>query len=283
VGQFERAGQRLARFGDFVDQSDLGKSCCRPWLSGQYELHGQVVGNASGQSEAATSDGHEGFRCLGQTHGCGARGDDEVTCQAQFQAPGQRVTFHGSDERLERRLSHDAESTAPLRGRHVPCRRGLVNHRFGSKAALVEQLAQRVQSDFVSGLTNVEGDELTALVTVADTYLSTLAEADETTRAFFVMWGAALPSDAPLRPVFATDDARFRDTVRDVLADGQRHKTVNSRVDPAGAAVAVVGMLRGIAAQFLVNPDELDLAAAKSTVEQFIRSMGRELQPRKKR
>jgi AcrR family transcriptional regulator len=161
--------------------------------------------------------------------------------------------------------------------------RGLVNHRFGSKAALVEQLAQRVQSDFVSGLTNVKGDEITALVTIVHTYLSTSSQADDAARAFFVMWGAALPSDAPLRPIFAIDDARFRDTVRDLLADGQRRKTVKSDVDPAGAAAAVVGMVRGIAAQFLINPDGVELSGAKSTCEQFIRSLGREPQPRKKR
>jgi AcrR family transcriptional regulator len=161
--------------------------------------------------------------------------------------------------------------------------RGLVNHRFGSKAALVEQLAQRVQSDFVSGLTNVDGDEISALVTVADSYLSALSQADDAARAFFVMWGAALPSDAPLRPIFAVDDARFRDAVRDLLAAAQRRKTINSGVNPAGAAAALVGMLRGISAQFLVNPDGLDLSAAQSTVEQFIRSFRPEPQPRRKR
>jgi AcrR family transcriptional regulator len=161
--------------------------------------------------------------------------------------------------------------------------RGLVNHRFGSKAALVEQLAQRVQSDFVSGLTNVDGDEISALVTVVDSYLSALSQADDAARAFFVMWGAALPSDAPLRPIFAVDDARFRDSVRDLLADAQRRKTINSGVNPAGAAAALVGMLRGISAQFLVNPEGLDLSAAQSTVEQFIRSFGCEPRPRRKR
>ena len=43
-----------------------------------------------------------------------------------------------------------------------------------------------------------------------------------------------------------------------------REKVAGKSPVPAGVAVALVGMLRGIGAQFLVDPDGVDLAAARS-------------------
>jgi hypothetical protein len=90
-------------------------------------------------------------------------------------------------------------------------------------------------------------------------------------RAFFVMWGAAFPEETALRPVFVVDDARFRRGVEKVVRLGQQNLTIKPEIDPAGVAVAVVGMLRGIAAQFTVDPDGVDLAAARRVGAQFLR------------
>jgi AcrR family transcriptional regulator len=150
--------------------------------------------------------------------------------------------------------------------------RGLVNHHFGTKAALVERLARRKQSDFVEHLGDFSGDGIDVLVEVADAYLAMVARNSDATRAFFVMWGAALPAEAGLRPIFVTDDAQFRLGVESVVRAGQRKKTVVAQAEPAGVAVALVGMLRGIGAQFLVDPDGVDLAGARGACEQFIRN-----------
>jgi hypothetical protein len=85
------------------------------------------------------------------------------------------------------------------------------------------------------------------------------------------MWGAALPAEAGLRPIFVTDDAQFRFGVESLVRSGQRKKTITAHGDPASVAVALVGMLRGVSAQFLVDPDGVDMAAARSACEQFIR------------
>jgi AcrR family transcriptional regulator len=149
--------------------------------------------------------------------------------------------------------------------------RGLVNHHFGSKAALVERLARRSQSHFVELLGDFSSDEADALVALADAYLAMVGGNTDAARAFFVMWGAALPTEAGLRPIFVTDDAQFRFGVESLVRAGQQKKTITAQCDPASVAVVLVGMLRGVSAQFLIDPDGVDMAAARNTCAQFIR------------
>jgi AcrR family transcriptional regulator len=151
--------------------------------------------------------------------------------------------------------------------------RGLVNHHFGSKAALVERLAERLQDEFVSRLAPIEpGAEIDALVAVAHAYLTATRLATSDARAFFVMWGAALPHDSALRPVFVADDARFRAGVESLVGCGKKNAAIGAGVDPVGFAVAFAGLLRGAAAQFLVDPGHVDLDAARAVAERFVRS-----------
>jgi AcrR family transcriptional regulator len=151
--------------------------------------------------------------------------------------------------------------------------RGLVNHRFGTKAALVERLAELGQDAFVQTMErSPSSDEADALLAVVDGYLDRFTDVATASRVFFVMWGAAFPEDSPLRPVFVADDARFRDGVETLVMAGQKHACVDSSVDAKGFAVAFVGLLRGIAAQMVVDPDGVDLAAARSTAKKFVQT-----------
>jgi AcrR family transcriptional regulator len=151
--------------------------------------------------------------------------------------------------------------------------RGLVHYHFGSKAALVERLAERTQRGFLEGLTDLgDGDEIDAAVAVADAYLAFARDADDEARALFVMWGAALPRQAGLRTVFTAGAEWFRAGIEALVQVGQGHGTIGAEVDPAGFAVAFVGLLRGVATQHLVEADGVDLEAARAACERFVRS-----------
>jgi AcrR family transcriptional regulator len=172
--------------------------------------------------------------------------------------------------RLFARRGVDQTSLAEV-GEEAGYSRGLANHHFGSKAALVERLARRSQRDFVAGLADLDGQELRALLSMIDAYLARVGENSGDTRAFFVMWGAALPEEAALQPVFVTDDARFRGGIEALVRAGQAHQVIRADAEPVGVAVALVGLLRGIAAQFLVDPQGVDVGAARAACEQFVR------------
>jgi AcrR family transcriptional regulator len=166
----------------------------------------------------------------------------------------------------------DQTSLADI-GEEAGYSRGLVNHHFGSKAALVERLAeerQRRVNDTMASLD--EPHEVEALVAIADAYLRVVETATDDLRAFFVMWGAALPDGAALRPVFVAEDQRVRKRVEQLVIAGRARGTVRKEVNSTGFAVAFVGMLRGAAAQFLVDRDGVDLAAARLACEGMVRA-----------
>jgi AcrR family transcriptional regulator len=173
-------------------------------------------------------------------------------------------------ERLFAQRGVDQTSLADV-GQEAGYSRGLVNHHFGTKATLVERLARRTQAGFVSAHGEVDGDAIDILVALAERYLAMIDRDGDAARAFFVMWGAALPSDASLRSVFAADDAQFRQGVEAILQHGRDAKSVAADVDVRAGAVAFVGMLRGIAAQHLVDPGAVDITAATRACASFIR------------
>jgi AcrR family transcriptional regulator len=190
--------------------------------------------------------------------------------QAERRAEAE-VALLAAAARLFARRGIDQTSLADI-GEEAGYSRGLVNHHFGSKAVLVERLSADAQSGFVDHLPPADEDrEIEALVGMADLYLEMVSRDTTRSRAFFVMWGAALPEDALLRPVFVTDDARFRDGIAALVRAGQRNRTIDPGIGAAGFAAAFVGLLRGITAQFLIDPDGVDVTGAADACERFIR------------
>jgi AcrR family transcriptional regulator len=172
--------------------------------------------------------------------------------------------------RLFARKGIDATSMADI-GAEAGYSRGLANHHFGSRAALVERLASLAQREFVGALVERNADP-DAVVAIADAYLDRVSSNSAASRAFFVMWGASFAEEAPVRRIFVADDDRFRRGIEALVQTGQDRGTIRSDADPVGFAVAFVALLRGLGAQFLVNPDGMDLSAARTTCEQLVRS-----------
>ena len=218
------------------------------------------------------------------------RSSPDVTSAAEAESAPARAERRSQEERrgqaeqslldaavvLFARRGVDQTSLADI-GKEAGYSRGLVNHHFGAKATLVERLAHRSQGDFVARLGEFDGDEVDALVMLADAYLNKKGLKIDVARAFFVMWGAALPAEAALREVMAAGDAQFRIAVESLVRLGQQNNTVAADVDASGVATVLVGMLRGVTAQFLIDADGVDLAAARTACEQFLR---RTLTPR---
>lgn len=172
--------------------------------------------------------------------------------------------------RLFARRGIDNTSLAEI-GEEAGYSRGLVNHHFGSKATLVERLAARAQRAFLETFHPRScADEVHALFAIVDDYLDRVAEGTAGSHAFFVMWGAAFPEDSALREIFTADDRRFRKGVEALVRAGQKARSIHAKVDPKGFAVAFVALMRGIGAQFCVDPTGVDLAASRKAAVAFI-------------
>ena len=152
--------------------------------------------------------------------------------------------------------------------------RGLANHHFGSKAALVEQLAERsrarFQSQFRDQFRTRADNEIEALVRGADLFLASGGRVTDEVRGFFVLWGSALPEEAAHRDGFIAHDRRVRAFVQRLVQFGQRRGTIRADVDPAGFAAAYMSLLRG-AVPLLLMDQTISVEAVRETVASMLR------------
>ncbi|MFF7476880.1 TetR family transcriptional regulator C-terminal domain-containing protein [Streptomyces sp. NPDC008092] len=172
--------------------------------------------------------------------------------------------------RLVARRGVDQTSVADV-GVAAGYSRGLVNHHFGSKKVLLRRAARESQREIVEIVEGLTGNGLELLVAMVRSYLSWIDRKPDDARAFFAMWGAALPQESDLREVFADFDAGIRRTIEQFVRVGQGDGTIRTDAEPAGVAAAVTGMLRGTGAQLLVAPEGVAVEAACAVCEQFVR------------
>ncbi|MFI6937056.1 TetR/AcrR family transcriptional regulator [Streptomyces sp. NPDC050287] len=142
--------------------------------------------------------------------------------------------------------------------------RGIVTHHFGSKQALLDRLARSTQAGFVPGLEELPPG-LDRLLRLIDGYVGALGDAGTTHRAFLLLWAEAATA-SELAPIFRERDEAFRNDLRDDVAAAITDGDVRPDIEPDDVAVAVVGQLRGIGLQRLLDPHTVDTARLRHAV-----------------
>lgn len=152
--------------------------------------------------------------------------------------------------------------------------RGIVTHHFGSKRGLLEAVARWAQTGFGTAVEDVPRG-LDRLLLHVDRYLAGLGEDDPAWYAYMVLWvGAA--TDPELAPIMRERDEYFRADLRSDVSAGITTGAVRPDVDPDATAVALVGQLRGIGLQRLVDPRAVDLDRLRGeVVPQWRRALSR--------
>jgi AcrR family transcriptional regulator len=151
---------------------------------------------------------------------------------------------------------------------------GLVSHHFGSKEGLLRELVGRIVERFytdqlqpaMGGLTGLD-----AINAAADTYLKELAVREERMRTLYVLMGEALGPVPSITEVFAELNRGFRDNIRKLIEQGVESGEIRSDLDPEAGAGLVVGMLRGVALQWITDPGCFDLDAMATSLKDAIR------------
>jgi AcrR family transcriptional regulator len=132
--------------------------------------------------------------------------------------------------------------------------RGIVNHQFGSRDGLMIRLAETAQARFTPNPTGLRGRE--HVLGVIDAYLAAAASDPRQARVFLRLWAAAIGDEEPsLREAFTHRDVFFREHFEHAIAEGVTDGTIRTDIDPPSVAVALVGLVRGIAMQAQVAPD----------------------------
>lgn len=152
--------------------------------------------------------------------------------------------------------------------------RGLATHRFGSKGALMQRVAGAVTERFRDAL--VEGDlptsSLDELIRLVRTYMEIVVDPPPMHRARLVLMADAVATASPeVRPAMVDADRTFRGSIVRSIERGIASGEFPRDVHPAGLAAVVVGMLRGVTFQSMID-DEVDLDASRQEIEHLLAS-----------
>ena len=160
-------------------------------------------------------------------------------------------------------------------GREAGYTAGLVSHRFGSKHGLLRSLVERIRTRFYHDQIEraLDGRSgLEALCATVALYLNELRVREDRLRALYVLMGEAFGPVPEMRPVFGDLDAGFRDVVARWIKAGIELGEVRRDVDPAIEAALYVGMLRGLALQWLTSPGAIDLDRMRDEIVEMLRA-----------
>jgi AcrR family transcriptional regulator len=150
--------------------------------------------------------------------------------------------------------------------------RGLATHHFGSKGAMMQRLVDSVTTGFreqvfIESTSDTVLDQALGLVRA---YFHELAQARPANRARLVLWADAVATGAPdVRSAMLASDRAFRAELAKRIQRGQAAGEFARSADAGTAATVIIGMLRGVALQSMLD-DELDLDACRIEIEEVL-------------
>jgi AcrR family transcriptional regulator len=133
---------------------------------------------------------------------------------------------------------------------------GIVSHHFGSKQRLLAAVVEQAQQ-FEIPATGTLG--LQRLTDTLNAYLSTLRRRAPAPQAFLQLWSEAVGKDPVLAPLFAARDRWFRGLLADHIRTGIEDGSIRADADPDTQAIALVGLVRGIALQLMSSAPDAPL------------------------
>lgn len=149
----------------------------------------------------------------------------------------------------------------------------LVTHLFGTKAALIERLNDVVdelyRSHIEPAVAKAEG--IDSVESFIETYLGLVTSTDPIARVHVVLWAQAIAGAPDLRASRIAWDRHFRAGVAQIVAGATGRDRVD--IDCETTAFAIVGLLRGVAMQQLLDPGAVSPSVATNRAVQAVRGL----------
>jgi len=142
--------------------------------------------------------------------------------------------------------------------------RGLVQHRFGNKDRLLDELIKKIAADhrerLLERMRGLSG--LDALFCEIDCYLESMDAPRDSSRAFFMLMHESLGPAPHIRATFAAISSRWHRAIARHIEHGQRAGQIRADIDPEREAQLLIATARGLRTQSMLNPQTSDIASA---------------------
>jgi AcrR family transcriptional regulator len=150
--------------------------------------------------------------------------------------------------------------------------RGLPAERFGTKAAFLHALMDFMEGWFAERLRKAMGDKtgMAAVRARIDAHIDSACASPVATAALYSLFVESLCAIPELQPRTRALSASFHDGFRDHLGQARRNGELRAGVDCTKMANILVGMLRGLIIQSLLEGDAARLAANRAQIHAFI-------------
>jgi AcrR family transcriptional regulator len=147
--------------------------------------------------------------------------------------------------------------------------RGLVNERFGSKDGLLWVLVKNMMRAYRREVRETQGRVIgvARLCSLLDNHRRAL-ELEEPIRALYALMFEAMGPIPQLQPEFQKLHHSFRTDIERILHEGIDAGVIRDDIDPPAQAAILLGALRGVAFQWLLDREAFSLDAAYSELKQ---------------
>jgi AcrR family transcriptional regulator len=150
--------------------------------------------------------------------------------------------------------------------------RGLINERFGSKDGLLWVLVRKMMRVYGREVKHTQGAVvgIESLWNLLDNHRRAL-ELEDPIRALYALMFEAMGPIPQLQPEFQKLHQGFRKDIERILRDGIAAKVIRADIDPVAQAALILGTMRGLAFQWLLDHAAFSLDAAYAELKQNLR------------
>lgn len=151
--------------------------------------------------------------------------------------------------------------------------RSLPLERFGSKTQFLIALVDRTEQWFNQwAFADLQGKEgLDGLTARIEAHLASAMASWDATSALFMLYFESLTVVPELRPRVTAVGHAYRTALRDLIRQGQARGEIRLDIDPEVEATALFGAIRGSIAQWLFEPETIDLKQVARTLAENTR------------
>ena len=151
--------------------------------------------------------------------------------------------------------------------------RGLPAERFGTKDSLLRSVVARIEEAFQARLAAELGDKigLPAVEARIAAHLDGAMTGADGVRALYLLYMESLTVAPDLHQQIAQMGHDNRDGFADHLRDARHRGEIDGDIDPTALATVILGAIRGIITQWVIDPQAVNLIEAKATLVAMVR------------